>query len=111
MASLRDIKKNISSVKSIKQITYAMKMVAAARISARRYADSRPSRSDGPPDRDLYNDPAEDLSGTGVSELRSAIGDTLMLLLVTADKGLSACLPGHRHRLAKENHGGRSAVA
>ncbi|KAF0093890.1 MAG: F0F1 ATP synthase subunit gamma, partial [Rhodospirillaceae bacterium] len=32
MASLRDIRKHISSVKSIKQITYAMKMVAAARI-------------------------------------------------------------------------------
>lgn len=32
MASLRDIRKHIKSVKSIKQITYAMKMVAAARI-------------------------------------------------------------------------------
>lgn len=32
MASLRDIRKHINSVKSIKQITYAMKMVAAARI-------------------------------------------------------------------------------
>jgi len=32
MPSLRDIRKHISSVKSIKQITYAMKMVAAARI-------------------------------------------------------------------------------
>ncbi len=32
MASLRDIRKHITSVKSIKQITYAMKMVAAARI-------------------------------------------------------------------------------
>ena len=32
MASLRDIRKHISSVKNIRQITYAMKMVAAARI-------------------------------------------------------------------------------
>jgi F-type H+-transporting ATPase subunit gamma len=32
MPSLRDIRKHINSVKSIKQITYAMKMVAAARI-------------------------------------------------------------------------------
>ncbi len=32
MASLRDIRKRIKSVKSIKQITYAMKMVSAARI-------------------------------------------------------------------------------
>lgn len=32
MASLRDIRRNIKSVKSTQQITYAMKMVAAARI-------------------------------------------------------------------------------
>lgn len=32
MASLRDIKKRIQAVKNIKQITYAMKMVASARI-------------------------------------------------------------------------------
>ena len=32
MASIRDIRKRIGSVKSIKQITHAMKMVAAARI-------------------------------------------------------------------------------
>lgn len=32
MASLRDIRKRIKSVKSIRQITYAMKMVSAARI-------------------------------------------------------------------------------
>ena len=32
MASLRDIRKRVKSVKSIKQITYAMKMVSAARI-------------------------------------------------------------------------------
>ncbi len=32
MASLRDIRKHIKAVKNIKQITYAMKMVASARI-------------------------------------------------------------------------------
>lgn len=32
MPSLRDIRKHISAIKSIKQITYAMKMVASARI-------------------------------------------------------------------------------
>ncbi|MFA6434459.1 MAG: ATP synthase F1 subunit gamma [Elusimicrobiales bacterium] len=44
MASLRDIRKHIKSVKSIKQITYAMKMVSAARIKRAQAAilSSRP---------------------------------------------------------------------
>ena len=44
MASLRDIRKRVKSVKSIKQITYAMKMVSAARIKRAQSAilSSRP---------------------------------------------------------------------
>ena len=94
MASLRDIKKNISSIKSIKQITYAMKMVAAARIkraqnsilSARPFALQMERLID-----DLYTELGEeDLCGTGVCELfeEREPGGTLALLLVTADKGL-----------------------
>ncbi|MBU2531068.1 MAG: ATP synthase F1 subunit gamma [Elusimicrobia bacterium] len=44
MAALRDIRRHIASVKSIKQITYAMKMVAVARIkkAQNKILNSRP---------------------------------------------------------------------
>ena len=94
MASLRDIKKHISSVKSIKQITYAMKMVAAARIKRAQGAilASRPfAREMDRLIEDLYCELGEeDLSGTVVHELfeERPAGGTLCLVLVTADKGL-----------------------
>ena len=94
MASLRDIRKHISSVKSIKQITYAMKMVAAARIKKAQGAilASRPFAQDM--DRliaDLYNELDEDdVAGTTARELfrERPAGGPLVLVLVTADKGL-----------------------
>ena len=95
MASLRDIRKHIASVKSIKQITYAMKMVAAARIKRAQNAilSSRPFAAEM--DRmiaDLYCELGEeDLAGTEAAELfreRPAGEGALCLVLVTADKGL-----------------------
>lgn len=94
MASLRDIRKHIDSVKSIKQITYAMKMVAAARIKRAQGAilASRPFAVEM--DRmiaDLYCELSEeDLAGTAARELfcERPAGGTLVLVLVTADKGL-----------------------
>ncbi|MHB0995229.1 MAG: ATP synthase F1 subunit gamma [Elusimicrobiales bacterium] len=94
MASLRDIRKHISSVKSIKQITYAMKMVAAARIKKAQGAilSSRPFAVEM--DRliaDLYCELGEDdLAGTAARELfcERPAGGPLCLVLVTADKGL-----------------------
>lgn len=94
MASLRDIRKHISSVKSIKQITYAMKMVAAARIKRAQSSilASRPFAVEM--DRliaDLYTELGEqDLDGTPAKELFSErpLGGTRCLVLVTADKGL-----------------------
>jgi len=94
MASLRDIRKHISSVKSIKQITYAMKMVAAARIKRAQTAilSSRPFAVEM--DRmisDLYRELAEDdFAGTSAKALfdERPAGGPLVLVLVTADKGL-----------------------
>jgi F-type H+-transporting ATPase subunit gamma len=94
MASLRDIRKHISSVKSIRQITYAMKMVAAARIKRAQNAilSSRPfaGRMDALI-ADLYGELGEeDIAGTAARELFSErpAGGPLCLVLVTADKGL-----------------------
>jgi len=94
MASLRDIRKHISSVKSIKQITYAMKMVAAARIKRAQNSilASRPFAVEM--DRliaDLYCELGEgDLDGTLAKELfcERPLDGTRCLVLVTADKGL-----------------------
>jgi len=94
MASLRDIRKHISSVKSIKQITYAMKMVAAARIKRAQSAilASRPFASQM--DRlieDLYGELEEgDLSASAAKALfdERHPGGIMCLVLVTADKGL-----------------------
>ncbi len=94
MASLRDIRKHISSVKSIKQITYAMKMVAAARIKRAQSAilAARPFAEEM--DRliaDLYGElGGDDLYGAEAGRLfaERAAGGPLCLVLVTGDKGL-----------------------
>ncbi|OGR52534.1 MAG: ATP synthase F1 subunit gamma [Elusimicrobia bacterium GWA2_62_23] len=116
MASLRDIRKHIDSVKSIKQITYAMKMVAAARIKRAQSSilASRPFAAEM--DRliaDLYCELGEDdIAGTQAKELFAARhkGGAVCLVLVTADKGLcgsfntnllkaaTAWIKGHRNR-------------
>jgi F-type H+-transporting ATPase subunit gamma len=115
MASLRDIRKHISSVKSIKQITYAMKMVAAARIKRAQSAilASRPFAVEM--DRliaDLYCELSEeDLEGTRASELfcERPAGGPLCLVLVTADKGLCGSFNTNLLKAAaawlKENRG------
>ena len=120
MPSLRDIKKNIASVKSIKQITYAMKMVAAARIkraqnailSSRPFAQQMERLID-----DLYHELGEeDLSGTAISKLfeERPAGGTLCLLLVTADKGLCGSFNTNLLKAAtawlKENRGRKICV-
>ncbi|MEK7722158.1 MAG: ATP synthase F1 subunit gamma [Elusimicrobiota bacterium] len=115
MASLRDIKKHIASVKSIKQITYAMKMVAAARIKRAQGAilASRPfAREMDRLIEDLYCELGEeDLSCAGARELfeERPAGGTLCLLLVTADKGLCGSFNTNLLKAAtawlKENRG------
>ncbi|HNW43344.1 MAG TPA: ATP synthase F1 subunit gamma [Elusimicrobiales bacterium] len=115
MASLRDIRKHISSVKSIKQITYAMKMVAAARIKRAQSSilAARPFAAEM--DRliaDLYNELGEeDLTGTAARELfaERPAGGPLCLVLVTADKGLCGSFNNNLLKAAaswlKENRG------
>jgi len=94
MASLRDIRRNIKSVKSTQQITYAMKMVAAARIRKAQTAilSSRPfALKMEQLIEDLQGElDEEDIKNTNIHTLfaprqsASAVG----LVLVTSDKGL-----------------------
>ena len=95
MASLRDIRKHISSVKSIKQITYAMKMVAAARIKRAQNSilASRPfAREMEQMIADLYCEmESEDFKASPVYDLFAPRqgAKALGLVLITSDKGLA----------------------
>jgi F-type H+-transporting ATPase subunit gamma len=120
MASLRDIRKHIASVKSIKQITYAMKMVAAARIKRAQSSilASRPFAQEM--DRliaDLYRElDEEDLAGTPAHELfrERKPGGPLVLVLVTADKGLCGSFNTNLLKAAAawlREHRGRKVLA
>jgi F-type H+-transporting ATPase subunit gamma len=90
MASLKDIRSRISSVKNVKKITRAMEMVAAARLrraeqrieQLRPYADAirRMTRR--------ASEAAEKLPDIPILEERDKVS-TVGLLLVTGDRGLA----------------------
>jgi len=87
MASLRDIKRRITSVKSTRQITKAMKMVSAAKL---RRAQSRMTEA-----RPYSRKIAEMLSGLAASVSRDAhpllaVRDVSKstIIVITADRGL-----------------------
>jgi len=94
MASLRDIRKHITSVKSIKQITYAMKMVAAARIKKAQTSilSSRPfALKMEALIADLYSElDSDDFKASGAYGLfaERPAAPAAGLVLVAADKGL-----------------------
>ncbi len=94
MASLRDIRKHIQSIKSIKQITYAMKMVAAARIkraqtsilSARPYAIEM-EKAISMLKCEMLEDDFKNSSSYKFFQSPNPAGD-IGLVLITSDKGL-----------------------
>lgn len=94
MASLRDIRRHIGSVKNIKQITYAMKMVAAARIkrAQKSILNSRPFAGKMEETiRSLFAEIGEDdFKSVRESQLfeKSEKSGRAGLVVVTADKGL-----------------------
>jgi F-type H+-transporting ATPase subunit gamma len=110
MASLRDIRKRIKSVKSTRQITKAMKMVAAAKlrkaqeaiIAARPYASTL--------DQMIGDLVARSESGS-VSHplLTERPAKKVEVLVVTSDRGLAGGFNGNVTRqvlrYVKENHG------
>lgn len=94
MASLREIRKRIKSVKSIKQITYAMKMVSAARIKRAQGAilASRPFaiKMEGMIS-DLYNEmEGEEFKNSPAYALFAdrPLAGAAGLVLIAGDKGL-----------------------
>ncbi len=108
MPSLRDIHRNIKSVKSTRQITYAMKMVAAARIRRAQGAilSSRPfALKMEQMIEDLQNELAdEDFKKSGVYRLfmpntsSTAVG----LVLISSDRGMCGAFNSNLFRSALE---------
>ncbi len=99
MASLRDIKRRIKSVRNIQQITKAMKMVAAARIrraeqqlkAAKPYAQKL---------KEVLGELTDSGDGEQVHPLMQARPvKKVALLLVTSDKGLCGAYNNHMLRM------------
>ena len=88
MASLKDIRKRISSVKNTQKITRAMKLVAAARLrkaqeaitAARPYSEAL---------RRVVGDLAEHAGRDAHPLLAEKTGDRILLVVMTSDKGLA----------------------
>ena len=105
MASLDDLKKRISSVKSTQKITKAMKMVAAAKLRR-----AQESAEKGRPYSEKMNNIILNLSN-GISDIENApkllsgTGEDKVHLcvLLTADRGLCGGFNSNICKLAKIN--------
>lgn len=87
MASLRDIKRRINSVKSTQKITRAMKMVAASRLRRAQEAITR-ARPYAYEMRELVNSVAARAETDAHPLLRPGGGGKTGLIVVTSDRGL-----------------------
>ncbi|MGB6066578.1 MAG: ATP synthase F1 subunit gamma [Desulfomonilaceae bacterium] len=100
MASLRDIRKRIASVKNTQKITNAMKMVAAARLrraeeaikAARPFADKM---------RDVLMSLASRANPSAHPMLEVRPPQKALLILITADRGLCGAFNANLNRRAE----------
>jgi len=88
MASLKDLRNKIKSIKSIQQVTNAMKMVAAAKLrkSQESMEKARPYTSaiEG-----MINHLIPDIDRSILPILESREANTRLLLVITADRGMA----------------------
>ncbi|GAC1513158.1 MAG: ATP synthase F1 subunit gamma [Chloroflexota bacterium] len=100
MASQRDIKRRIKSIKSTAQITKAMQMVAAARMrqAQRRVEESRPYS-------EHIRAIVADVAGTAGADVHPLLAQrdvrNVELLHITPDRGLAGGLPTNVNREAQ----------
>ncbi|MCL4217244.1 MAG: F0F1 ATP synthase subunit gamma, partial [Candidatus Hydrogenedentes bacterium] len=85
MASLRDIRRRINSVRSTQKITRAMKMVAAAKLRRAQETILR-TRPYALSMRDLINRVALRAKGTNHPLLQGRANGKVLLLIVTSDR-------------------------
>ena len=88
MASLKDLRNKIKSIKSIQQVTNAMKMVAAAKLrkSQESMEKARPYTS---AIEDMINHLIPDIDRSILPILESREANTRLLLVITADRGMA----------------------
>jgi F-type H+-transporting ATPase subunit gamma len=87
MATLRDIKRRIGSIKKTQQITKAMEMVAAARLK-RAQDNMMSSRPFSYKIREILRSIATRVDPSSHPLLEVRNGDRVLLIVVTADRGL-----------------------
>ncbi|MBQ9377336.1 MAG: F0F1 ATP synthase subunit gamma [Schwartzia sp.] len=88
MASLQDIRRRIRSVKSIQQITKAMKMVAAARLRRAQQA-AIANKPYAEKMAEIVDNVAANVAGFKHPLLETHVSDKALFLIVAADKGLA----------------------
>src|SRR3954471_16831231 len=116
MASQKDIKSRISSVKNIRKITRAMEMVAAARLrrAEQRIEELRPYADAIRKMTRRAVEAAESIPSLPILEEHDSM-DTVGLLLVTGDRGLAGAFNSQITRAAnrrpKEHEGDGKSVA
>src|SRR5213083_1819106 len=106
MASQKDIKSRISSVKNIRKITRAMEMVAAARLrrAEQRIEELRPYAEAIRKMTRRASEAAESLPNLPILEERESVS-TVGLLLVTGDRGLAGPFNSQIIRAGNRRHG------
>lgn len=99
MPNLKDIKRKIQSVKNTQQITKAMKLVAASKLRKAQKAiqDARPYALEM---RDMLNHISARCNPDLHALLDQRDGDNIVVLVVTADKGLCGGFNGNIIRRA-----------
>src|SRR6478735_8194833 len=101
MASQRDIRRRITSVRNIKQITRAMQFVAASKL--KRAQDSTlASRPYEAKIDEVLADLAAVLGGDDHPLLAKREGGTRLIVLLTSDRGLAGSLSTNVIRKASE---------
>ena len=112
MASQRDIRRRIGSVKNIKQITRAMQFVAASKLK-RAQESTLASRPYATKLEEVLADLATVLSGSDHPLLAHREGGKRLIVLVTTDRGLAGALNANTVRFASREiieHPGDLAV-
>jgi F-type H+-transporting ATPase subunit gamma len=106
MATLKDIRSRISSVKNIHKITRAMEMVAAARLrrAEQRIQELRPYAEAIRKMTRRASEAAESLPNLPILEERENVS-TVGLLLVTGDRGLAGPFNSQIIRAGNRRHG------
>ena len=112
MASQRDIRRRIGSVKNIKQITRAMQFVAASKLKRAQEA-TLASRPYSTKLEEVLADLATVLSGSDHPLLAQRQGGKRLIVLITTDRGLAGALNSNTIRFASREiieHAGDLAV-